>query len=317
MRNQELNLLMVFDAIMTEGSITRAAERLSMTQPAVSNAVSRMRVVWKDELFIKEGRSINPTLYARNLWAQIREPLQELSNAVAPENFNPATSHRTFRLAVADAVVDIVWKPLRKIIEKEAPGINIHAIPYTIVNGEQVLIDAEVDLVIGTIMSGDPSIIKTEYLYTPKYVCIMRPNHPLAKANLTLEEFAAAEHLLVSLSGDTTGYTDQVLAQHGLKRRIAMTVNHFSAVADLIAESDLIAVVPPTTLEKAIFSGKLAVTKTPVEIQGAQLCSHWHKRQEKDGGLCWLRHHVNNMIKTHAERHFEELKKRFCGAKAA
>lgn len=317
MRNQELNLLMVFDAIMTEGSITRAAERLSMTQPAVSNAVSRMRVVWKDELFIKEGRSINPTLYARNLWAQIREPLQELSNAVAPENFNPATSHRTFRLAVADAVVDIVWKPLRKIIEKEAPGINIHAIPYTIVNGEQVLIDAEVDLVIGTIMSGDPSIIKTEYLYTPKYVCIMRPNHPLAKANLTLEEFAAAEHLLVSLSGDTTGYTDQVLAQHGLKRRIAMTVNHFSAVADLIAESDLIAVVPPTTLEKAIFSGKLAVTKTPVEIQGAQLCSHWHKRQEKDGGLCWLRHHVNSMIKTHAERHFEELKKRFCGAKAA
>ncbi|MCC2607399.1 LysR family transcriptional regulator [Planctobacterium marinum] len=317
MRNQELNLLMVFDAIMTEGSITRAAERLSMTQPAVSNAVSRMRVVWKDELLIKEGRSINPTLYARNLWSQIREPLQVLGNAVAPENFNPATSNRTFRLAVADAMVDIVWKPLRKIIETEAPGINIHAIPYTIVNGEQVLVDAEVDLVIGTITSGDPSIIRTEYLYTPKYVCIMRPGHPLAKANLTVEEFAAAEHLLVSLSGDVTGYTDQVLAQHGLKRRIAMTVNHFSAVADLIAESDLISVVPPTALEKAIFSGKLAVTKTPVEIQGAQLCNHWHKRQEKDGGLCWLRHHVSHMIKSHAERHFEELKKRFCGAKAA
>ncbi|BDX06084.1 LysR family transcriptional regulator [Planctobacterium marinum] len=317
MRNQELNLLMVFDAIMTEGSITRAAERLSMTQPAVSNAVSRMRHVWKDELFIKEGRSIHPTLYARNLWSQIREPLQELSSAVAPESFNPATSKRTFRLAVADAVVDIVWLPLRKIIEQEAPGINIHAIPYTIINGEQVLIDAEVDLVIGANNIEDPSVIRSEYLYTPKYVCIMRPGHPLAKANLTLEEFADAEHLLVSLSGDITGYTDQVLAQHGLKRRIAMTVNHFSAVADLIAESDLISVVPPTTLEKAIFSGKLAVTKPPVDIQGAQLCSHWHKRQEKDGGLCWLRKHVNSMIKDHAERHFEELKKRFCGAKAA
>lgn len=311
MRTQELNLLVVFDAIMTEGSVTRAAERLAMTQPAVSNALSRMRLVWKDEMFVKEGRRIQPTLFARNLWAQIRDPLQALNHAVDPDEFDPSTSNRTFRLAVASAVVDIAWQPLRALIEAEAPGISIHAIPYTIVNGEQVLIDAEVDLVVGSTMSNSP-VIQTEFLFNPTYVCIMRQGHPLAKASLTLDEFADAEHLLVSLSGDTTGYTDQVLAQHGRERRVAMSVNHFSVLPSLIENSDLIAVVPPTTVEEAIFSGRVAVTKPPVDISGAQIFSFWHKRQEKDGGLIWLRQHVSRIIKEHANEHYTELKKYLC-----
>ncbi|MBL4631948.1 MAG: LysR family transcriptional regulator, partial [Paraglaciecola sp.] len=140
---------MVFDAIMTERSITRAAHRLSMTQPAVSNAVSRMRLVWKDELFVKDGRNIQPTLYAQNLWDKVREPLLSLTEAVTPKSFDPATVKRTFRVAVPDIVVDMAWAELRSTIEKEAPGVNIHAIPYTIVNTDQVLEDAEVDMVIG------------------------------------------------------------------------------------------------------------------------------------------------------------------------
>lgn len=312
MKTQELNLLMMFDAIMTEGSITRAAERLAMTQPAVSNAVSRMRHVWKDELFIKEGRNIQPTLFAQNLWAQIREPLQDLSEAVEPNTFDPATSTRTFRLAVATAVVDITWGPLRKIIEAEAPHVNVHAVPYTIVNGEQVLHDAEVDLLIGTGTMTSPAI-HSEFLFNPSYVCIMRKDHPLAKPDLSLEEFANADHLLVSLSGDVTGFTDQVLAQHSLKRRIAMSVNHFSVVPGLIESTNLISVVPPTTVEEAIFSRRVAVAEPPIPIPGAQVTSFWHKRQEKDGGLIWLRNHVNSIIREHARSHYQKLQKYFCG----
>ncbi|MDU0353981.1 LysR family transcriptional regulator [Paraglaciecola aquimarina] len=149
MRPQELNLLMVFDAIMTERSITRAAKRLSMTQPAVSNSVSRMRAAWKDELFVKDGRNIQPTLHAQNLWNQIRVPLISLTEAIDPKSFDPATAKRTFRIAVSDIIVDMVWAELRSIIEKHAPGVNIHAVPYTIINTEQVLEDAEVDIVLG------------------------------------------------------------------------------------------------------------------------------------------------------------------------
>ena len=118
MRPQELNLLVVFDAIMTERSITRAADRLSMTQPAVSNAVGRMRVAWKDELFVKDGRNIQPTLHAQNLWSQIREPLSALSEAMNPTAFVPSSAKRTFRIALTDIAVDMIWGQMRKIIEK-------------------------------------------------------------------------------------------------------------------------------------------------------------------------------------------------------
>lgn len=309
MRNQELNLLVIFDAIMTEGSITRAANSLSLTQPAVSNALSRMRTAWKDELFVKDGRNIQPTTYAQNLWTQIKLPLEQLEEAVDAKSFDPTTAKRTFRIAAADVVIDTIWRPLRKLIEQEAPNINIHAVPYTILNTEGILHDAKVDMVVGSSVSTS-NVIRREHLYTPCYICVMRPDHPLAKVNLTLEEFAAAEHLLVSLSGNASGFTDEVLAQHGLSRRVSMTVNHFSAVPELLKETNLISIVPSTVVEKAIFSGELTVIEPPLQLSPNHVASFWHKRQERDQGLIWLRKHVNDLIKTRAQLHLEELKQR-------
>ncbi len=302
MRYQDLSLLMIFDAIMTEKSITRAANRLAMTQPAVSNAVSRMRVAWKDEVFTKDGRNIQPTIYAQNLWAQIKNPIRDLSDAVDPDDFDPATAQRTFRIAVSDIVVDMIWLKMRKLIESEAPGINLHAIPYTIVNTEQVLHDAEVDMVVGA-YSTVPSVIRSEHLFSPCYLCVMRPGHPLAKENLSLEEFAAADHLLVSLSGDTHGFTDEVLAAQKMTRRIAITVNHFAAIPSIVGNSDLIAIVPSTAVVKPVIEGQLVATKPPVDIPPTQVALMWHKRQERDGGLHWLKQHTYDFItETHNQQ---------------
>lgn len=311
MRHQEISLLVIFDAIMTEGSITRAADQLELTQPAVSNALSRMRQAWNDELFIKDGRNIQPTIYAQNLWKKVRSPLVELEEAVDIEGFDPASSQRTFRIAAADTIIDTAWAPLRKIIEEQAPHINLHAVPYTISNAHELLDNAEVDLVVGGVLENDDAIC-SEYLYSPCYICVMRPGHPLTQTQFSLEEFANSEHLLVSLSGEATGYTDEVLAQYGLSRRIAMTVNHFSAVPKLISESDLIAIVPSSTMEEAIFSGKLAVVEPPIQITTKLINNYWHRRQDTDKGLVWLRAHVTRIIKQHAEDHMEELKKRIC-----
>jgi DNA-binding transcriptional LysR family regulator len=313
MRPQELNLLMVFDAIMTERSITRAAHRLSMTQPAVSNAVSRMRVAWKDELFVKDGRNIQPTLHAQNLWNQVREPLISLTEAVDPKSFDPATAKRTFRVAVTDIIVDMAWAELRCTIEKEAPGVNIHAVPYTITNTDQVLEDAEVDMVLGGtgVIS---NTFRAEYLFTPIFVCIMNHDHPLAKPGISLEEFAAADHLFVSLSGDITGYTDQVLLQHGLSRRIAVTVNHFSSVANLIKRSDLICVIPISAVAKEIIAGDIAATMPPIEIMPEQVSTLWHKRQDRDQGLIWLREHFKRIISRTVERETAEVMDSLCKA---
>jgi DNA-binding transcriptional LysR family regulator len=140
----------------------------------------------------------------------------------------------------------------------------------------------------------------------------MRPDHPLTQTPLTLEEFANSDHLLVSLSGEASGYTDEVLAQYGLSRRVAMTVNHFSAVPKLITQSDLIAIVPSSTLEESIFSGELAVVEPPIQITSKQVNNYWHKRQDTDKGLTWLRTHMSRIIKEHACAHIEELEKRIC-----
>lgn len=312
MRYQDLNLLVIFDAIMTEGSITRAADRLALTQPAVSNALSRMRTVWKDDVFVKDGRNIRPTVYAQNLWSQIRGPLHNLEKAMDQGSFDPASAKRTFRFSAVDALVSVIWPRLRKVIEEEAPGINIHAVPYSI-KTDELLHNADVDMLIGANVIGD-SVIQTDYLYTPCYVCVMRPDHPLAKADLSLEEFAAADHLLVSLSGDTTGITDQALAQYDLTRRIAMSVNHFSAVTPLLKESNLIAVMPSTTIERAIFNEELAVVNPPIEVVAPQLSLCWHKRQEHDPGLNWLRKHVSRIVKDHAEQHYKMIEQRMCKA---
>ncbi|GAB3034984.1 LysR family transcriptional regulator [Bowmanella dokdonensis] len=306
MRHQDLNLLMIFDAIMTEGAITRAADRLAMTQPAVSNALSRMRTAWKDELFVKDGRGIQPTVFAQNLWSHIRDPLRQLEDAVDPTLFDPKTARRTFRIATSDITVDMIWSPLRRLIEQQAPHINIHSIPNTIVNNERILNDAEVDMVVAgqTIMS---SVIRSEYLFSPRYVCAMRPGHPLAGKELKLEDFVRADHLLVSMSGDTTGVTDVALLQMGLTRRVAMSVNHFSAVAPLLKESDLISVVPSMAIESEIFSGELAVFETPVELPPTQLGILWHKRQDRDQGLIWLKGILAALLKQRSAQHFADL----------
>ncbi len=311
MRPQELNLLMIFDAIMTENSITRAADRLALTQPAVSNALARMRQIWRDELFVKDGRGIQPTVYAQNLWTQIREPLQQLDHAVSPTSFVASEASRTFNISAPDAIVDMIWPAIRKIIEQTAPGINIHAIPYTITNAEQLLVDAEVDLVIGPPTPSN-HLFRSEYLYTSCYVCVMRPDHPLAQQDLCLNKFAEAEHLLVSLSGDITGYTDQVLSQHGLSRRIAMTVNHFSIVPDLLQGSDLISVLPSTTVEQALFNGDIIAITPPLEIVPPHTSMLWHVRQENDQGLIWLREHVGQIIRAYTSEHKVRLDREFC-----
>lgn len=313
MRPQELNLIIIFDAIMTEGSISRAANRLSMTQPAVSNAVSRMRSAWKDDLFVKDGRNIKPTLKAINMWEQIKQPINELSSVIKPNDFDPATSTRTFRIAAADIVVQMMMLGLRQEIEKNAPSINVHMMPYTIVNTGQVLDDASVDLVIG---SGDPQTgnVRSQHLFHPHFICAMRPGHPLAKSKLTLDEFAKAEHLLVSLSGDVVGVTDEVLAQNGLSRRIAMSVNQFSMVTPLLANSDLICVVPLSAISNGLINGEITGTLPPLDLSPPDATIYWHLRQDKDLGVIWLRQLVHRIIKEAETKMITESMPKLCGS---
>ena len=294
MANLDLNLLVIFDAIMQEQSITAAAQRLSMTQPSVSNAVSRMRHAWGDPLFVKMGRGIRPTPYAAQLWRETGEALHTIRGATVKERFNIQHTKRVFRIALTDWMADIFWLPLRKIIEQQAPGIDIHAVPYS-VNGEQLLLSAEVDMVLDY-YAGSSAHIHSQWLFDNHFVCAMRPDHPLAKKQLGLNEYAQAQHLLFSLSGDASGSVDTMLKQHNLSRRVAMTVNHCYNLVNLLENTELITTIPLPIIMDSVRQGKIFVTAPPIDIPPGPISMSWHKRHHRDEASLWLREQVMHIL---------------------
>ncbi|UDL06965.1 LysR family transcriptional regulator [Marinobacter sp. CA1] len=296
MKNQELQLLYIFDAIMTERSVTRAAERLSMTQPAVSNAISRMRQIWNDPLFVRKGRNIEPTSHALSLWDQVSRPMHDLSNAVSATQFDPATAKRKFRIAVTDVSVELIWRQLVRRLEEEAPGVDLHAVPYTPERSHDLLREAHVDLAVGLLTQHDHSLRST-WLFDGGFRLAMRANHPLAGRPITLQEFLDARHLLVTMSGEAHGFVDNYLDQKGLSRRIAATVNHFSIVPQLLRESDLIVAIPELISQDCGFVHGLWMGELPFNVDPSSLYLIWHARHDRDPGVTWMRELVGNLLR--------------------
>lgn len=286
MAKTDLNLVVIFDAIMKEKSITAAADNLAMTQPSVSNAVSRMRHAWGDPLFVKEGRGIRPTPYAMTLWQSVAEPLAQISNAVAPEHFDPQTSKASFRIGITDGSASIVWPELRHIIEQEAPNINIYAVPYK-VDGEVLLNNADVDLVFDY-YDGSSDEITSKAMYENQFVTVMRADHELANEELTLESYLKSEHLLVSLSGDVCGIVDDKLAEIDTKRRTAMTVNSFASAINLIKQTRLIITMPYAVIAEHLADGDLVLKPVPLTLPGIKISLAWHSRNNHSQALKWL-----------------------------
>ena len=197
----DLNLLRVFDAVMTEQNLTRAAHRLAMTQPAVSNAVKRLRDSLGDELLIRTAHGVKPTARAEALWPSVRRALADLEEAVAPRNFELDKAHATFRMAMADATAALILPPLVRVIEEVAPGIDVRMVPLTTREPRPLLLRGDVELAIGffpgvvaQLQGATETPIRHERLYSGEYVAVMRKQHPLAREALTLDRYRSEEH---------------------------------------------------------------------------------------------------------------------------
>ncbi len=294
MSKPDLNLIVIFDAIMREQSISAAAKNLSMTQPSVSNAVSRMRHVWQDPLFVKSGRTIKSTPNADKLWQLIADPLYSISHAINPEKFEPATAKHCFRVAFTDGLCNLIWLPLRKIIEQHAPNIDIHAVPYTL-NAQYLLDNAEADLIADYVPDLGHKFKKT-FLCNNYFVAVMSPEHQLASGDLCINELLKADHLLMSLSGQASGSVDSKLAEFRLKRRIATTVNSFSNATTLLKHTNLISVLPYAIIADEIKSGALIAKTLPFDLPPAKISLGWHDRNDRSPSLLWLRQTILDII---------------------
>lgn len=250
-RTLDLNLLRVFDEVMAERNLTRAAEKLAITQPAVSNALRRLREVLGDELVTRRGHGVEPTPRALALWPAVRHALAQLQETLSPGRFDPASAQTTFVLAMADATGATLIPPLIEIVEREAPGVSLRVVPLTTRDPRRLLDDESADMAVGyfpsvladlTARAQSDNVVAHEStrLYDGQYVCVMRADHPLAAVPMTLDLYCAARHLLVSFSGKPFGFIDGALAALGRERRIVLTVNQFFTAGRVVATTDLL-----------------------------------------------------------------------------
>ncbi|HEX2605389.1 MAG TPA: LysR family transcriptional regulator [Oxalicibacterium sp.] len=295
----DLNLLRVFDAVMTEQNLTRAANLLAMTQPAVSNALRRLRDTLGDELVIRTAHGVKPTSRAEELWPVVRRAMADLEAAVTPETFDVSRATTTFRMAMADATAAL-WLPfLVRSIERDAPGLNVRMVPLTTREPRPMLLRGDIDLAIGffpgvvaQLASGQNtavSQIRHERLYTGEYVCVMRKDHPLANEELTLDKYCEAHHLLVSFSGRAKGLMDEALSALGRQRRILLTVNQFFTAGRVVASSDLITVLPRHLIASTGMTEALIAKELPFELPDVHVDMLWHERDARNPAHKWLR----------------------------
>lgn len=298
----DLNLLRIFDAVMSEQNLTRAANRLAMTQPAVSNAIRRLRDALNDDIVVRTAHGVKPTPRAESLWPAVRKALAQLQEAVAPHTFDVSQATATFRLAMADATAALALPSLMRSIEKEAPGLNIRMIPLTTREPRPMLLRGDIDLAIGFFpgvvaqLSGESvSSIRHERLYSGRYVCVMRRDHPLAKAPLTLDAYCDAKHLLVSFSGRARGLVDDALVRIGRERRILLTVNQFFTAGRVVANSDLITVLPRHLISSTGISSELVDRDLPFDMPDVHVDMLWHERDARNLAHKWMREHLMDM----------------------
>ena len=299
-RTLDLNLLRVLDAVMAEGSLTRAAATLAMTQPAVSHALRRLRQSLGQDLFVRTAHGMKPTPQAEALWPAVRTALASLRQSLAPDDFDPQRDAVQLRLAMADATAALLVPGLVKGIENEAALVNLRLLPLSTRDPRHLLESGEADLAVGyfpevvpeLLAQGQDSHLRHARLYATRYVCVMRKGHKHAKGPLTLDQYCQAHHLLVSFSGRPFGYVDQALAALGRHRRVVLTVNQFFTAGQVVAASDLLTVLPERFIQATGGGQDLVIRELPLAMPPVHVEMLWHLRHDAAPQHRWLRQRV-------------------------
>jgi DNA-binding transcriptional LysR family regulator len=295
-RTLDLNLLRVFDVVMVEHNVTRAAEQLAMTQPAVSNALRRLREAIGEELFVPGSTGVTPTPQAVALWPAIREALTGLRELLDPQGFDPAHDARRFTLAMADATAVVILPPLLAALERASVSLQIE--PLATRDPRVLLERGGIDAAIGFFPDVARALAASlgegetvlDALYDCDYVCAMRRGHPLAvQEPLTLDDYCAAAHVRVSFAGRPHGFVDEKLAGLGRTRRVALMLGQYAAAVQVLCQTDLLGVLPRRYVQASGAADMLHITALPFEMPRIEIGLLWHRRHERDAAQRWLR----------------------------
>lgn len=287
--NADLNLLVVFDALVAEGHATRAAERIGLTQPAVSHALNRLRALFGDPLFVRSPRGMMPTPLAQDIAPSVRSILEQVEGVLlGGRTFNPADSKRQFVLGLSDYAAFVLLPRLTARLDREAPGVSLVVRNTSRSVGLPMLDDGAVELIAGNFPE-PPAHMREELLYEEDFVCVGRGDHPGLDETLDLDRYLSLRHLQVSMKGNPSGYVDAVLAEKGLKRNVVVTVGHFLMAPMLVDASDLVATEPGRLFAPLAGRLPLRLFPPPLDIPTFRVVQTWHARHDADPGHQWLR----------------------------
>ena len=294
----DLNLLSIALALYDELNVSRAAQALGMSQPAVSMALRKMRATFNDLLFVRAPRGITPTPRAHALIAIARPLVSQLQQGLlTEEQFNPGVSTRPFTFALSD-VGEMVFLP--KLLERlhaQAPRAAIRSVsmpPHQIAEG---LEKGDIDLTIGYFPDLTRQSFFQQRLFTHHFACLMRAGHPLRAKRLTLETFLAMEHAVVRAEGRSQEIFERFLERKKISRKIVLLTPHFLSLPMIIARSDLVTTVPHAlALYFSRLSPDLVIARPPFDIAGFDLKQHWHRKYHNDSRNQWLRKQVAQLF---------------------
>lgn len=285
----DLNLLVVFDALVAEGHATRAAERIGLTQPAVSHALNRLRALFGDPLFVRSPRGMVATPLAQDIAPSVRSILEQVEGVLlGGRAFNPASSKRQFTLGLSDYAAFVLLPRLTARLDREAPGVSLIVRNTSRSVGLPMLEDGSAELIAGNFPK-PPAHMREELLYEEDFICAGRGDHSGLEGTIDLDRYLSLRHLQVSMKGSPSGYVDAVLAEKGLKRNVAVTVGHFLMAPMLVDASDLIATEPHRLFAPLASRLPLNLFPPPIDIPPFRVVQTWHARHDADPGHQWLR----------------------------
>lgn len=295
----DLNLLVIFNRLLVERSVSKVADKLGLSQPAVSNALARLRKLTGDSLFLRTSQGMEPTPFAQQMAAPIVQALGMIHSAVNQRaSFDAATVKRAFTVGMTD-IGEIYFLPkLMEALARDAPGVAMSTVRNAAVNLRDEMEAGHIDLAIGLLPQLKAGFYQ-RLLFRQRYVCMFRKGHGLDKRRLSLTEFSSAHHVVVVSEGTGHGKVDELLARAGVARKVVLTVPHFVAVGHILQHSDMVATVPERLAQALVGPFGLAYVKHPAPLPEIAINLFWHAKYQKDPANEWLR---NMVFRLHADQ---------------
>jgi DNA-binding transcriptional LysR family regulator len=299
LKDIDLNLLVIFNQLLIERNVSKVAENLGLGQPAVSNALARLRKLFGDELFIRTSSGMQPTPFADQLAESIGYALGMIHGAINVKNsFEPVTSKRRFSIGMTDIGEIHILPGLMEKIPDLAPSVSISTVRNTAINLKDAMEAGHIDLAIGLLPQLKAGFFQ-QRLFTQHYVCMFRDGHPLDKKKVLASDFYEADHVAIVSTGTGHGMVDEILDKNLAQRKVKLTVPHFVAVSRILQSTNLIATVPERLAEHMAKPFGLKYISHPVKLPQIAINLFWHAKYHKDPANQWLR---GLLFKLHADK---------------